>query len=272
MPFTPTHILAVLPLRRWPALPFAALVIGSTVPDLCLYLPFRVERLYHHAHSFRGLFTVNLAVGLLIYMLWRRLLHAPMKDLLPGSLRFRVAPPTPARGTPRAGAAVVAALILGAATHVLWDTFTHRHRWGVDTFPAVFYAGVPLPGLPEISVYKLIQHGSSVVGLPLLVLWIALAWRRTPAHADTGPHTTIRPAARGAVWIGLVGLCAAATISVLAVDDATLSWRLHHVATRSGTAVASGLLTYGVAWHLRRWQTARQARAGLKQAPTSSTR
>ena len=41
MPFTPTHVLAILPIAalKRPALPFSALVIGSMIPDLPLFVP-----------------------------------------------------------------------------------------------------------------------------------------------------------------------------------------------------------------------------------------
>ena len=41
MPFTPTHMIAVLPLARVRAIPFSALALGSMVPDFPLY--FRID-------------------------------------------------------------------------------------------------------------------------------------------------------------------------------------------------------------------------------------
>ena len=255
MPFTPTHILAVLPLRRWPALPFAALVIGSTVPDLCLYLPFRVEGLYRYAHSLHGPATVNLAAGLVIYFVWRLLLDKPLRDLLPAALRRRIAPTAPLRVTPAGAVAVTVALVLGAATHVFWDTFTHAHRRGVDTFPQVFYADVGLPGGHEVPVYKLIQHGSSIVGLPLLALWMVWTLSRTkPGEPTADP--TLAPAARHTTWGVLLLLAGAAAVSVGLTADASLAWRLHHLATRGGAAVTAGLLVYAAGWRLMRNRSA----------------
>lgn len=54
MPFTPTHVLAILPVaavKRFP-LPFSALVIGSMIPDLPLFLPWSPG--YDQTHSVAG--------------------------------------------------------------------------------------------------------------------------------------------------------------------------------------------------------------------------
>lgn len=249
MPFTPTHLLAVLPLRRWPALPFAALAIGSTVPDLCLYLPFRVEGLYRDAHSLHGPATVNLAAGAVLYLLWRLLLDKPLRDLLPAAVRRRIAPTAPLRVTLAGAVAVVVALVLGAATHVFWDTFTHAHRWGVDAFPQIFYAEIGVPGDRKVPLYKLIQHGSSVVGLPLLALWaVSVLGRTRPGDPTADP--TLAPTVRHATWVVLLLLAGAAAVNVGLTTDASLAWRLHHLATRGGAALAAGLLIYAVCWRV----------------------
>ena len=69
---TLAHPVAVLPLRRF-GLPMAALVIGSMVPDVPLFMGWSSG--YQVSHSYTGVFTVNLigalgglaiAVGLLV--------------------------------------------------------------------------------------------------------------------------------------------------------------------------------------------------------------
>ena len=63
MPFTLSHPLAVVPLRRWcPArLNFAALVIGSMSPDFGYFIGQFDAAAF--AHTIPGLFTVCLPTG-----------------------------------------------------------------------------------------------------------------------------------------------------------------------------------------------------------------
>jgi len=99
-------------------LPFAALVIGRTVPDLCLLLPFRVDGLYRHAHSLHGPVTVNLAAGWAAYLLWRLLLDRPLRDLLPAPWHRRVALPATMRVTAAGAGAVSAGIAID--TSLAW--------------------------------------------------------------------------------------------------------------------------------------------------------
>lgn len=87
MPLTPSHVAAVLPLRRL-GLPTAALAIGSMVPDV----PIFIGRLSGHrlTHSLTGVLTVDLVGTLLPLAGWTFLARAALVDLarLPARVRF----------------------------------------------------------------------------------------------------------------------------------------------------------------------------------------
>src|SRR5207344_758274 len=113
----------VLPLPRWvPALPLTALVIGSMAPDAEYYLPFApVPR--RLTHSFVGVPTVDVALGLGVLVLVQVVLAAPLAALLPRPWGDRVRA-WGRRGVPRStgqAALVLLALAVGAFTHVAWD-------------------------------------------------------------------------------------------------------------------------------------------------------
>jgi hypothetical protein len=57
------------------------------------------------------------------------------------------------------------ALVFGALTHIIWDSFTHRSGMAVANLPAfrAIVLGVPL--------YKVLQHGSTLLGLLLIARW-----------------------------------------------------------------------------------------------------
>lgn len=81
MPFTPSHVAAILPLRGRLSgtLPFAALAIGSVAPDLPYYLP-GLNVLSAFTHRAWAVPSIDVALGLTAWLLWRWLapaLHEP---------------------------------------------------------------------------------------------------------------------------------------------------------------------------------------------------
>lgn len=207
MPFTPSHVAAVLPFVRTPLFP-AALVIGSMAPDLLYYVPIRVPR--DLAHSPVGIFTVDLAFGIAVFVLWQLVFRQPVVDFMPPWLRSRLAA-MPWSGLRPAGMGwarwamiLVVSLLLGSITHVVWDAFTHE-GWLVSQLP---WLQAPIGPLPA---FRWAQHASSLAGALLIAGWV-LAWaRRTrPTSAPGRAGTPLRATAWLAV--GLVGLAVALVI------------------------------------------------------------
>jgi hypothetical protein len=75
-----------------------------------------------------------------------------------------------------------AALLLGAATHLLWDTFTHENARGVRMFPLLTDYGPEMAGHP-LHLYRWLQYGSSILGLALVAMALVLWLRHAPAPA-----------------------------------------------------------------------------------------
>ena len=78
MPFTATHIAAVVPfawLCRW-RLPLSALAIGSMVPDVAGFYPNLFD--YPTLHSFPGVFTHCIPLGLIGFFLYHWVLKQPL--------------------------------------------------------------------------------------------------------------------------------------------------------------------------------------------------
>ena len=194
MPFTPTHVAAALPaltwLRRRGAAPASALVIGTMIPDVAVFLPRAFD--YGAAHSVRGLFTQCLPLGLAAFLAWEHLLKRPLADLVPDALRRRLPGAAgPAAFSWRALGWAAGLVVAGAASHVLWDSFTHAGRWGVRAVPALDEVWLRLPawaptGDRAVRGYRLGQYGSTVAFLPLVAGYAAWRLRRTPP-ADVPP-------------------------------------------------------------------------------------
>ena len=239
MPFTPTHILAILPiaaLRRSP-LPFSALVIGSMIPDLPLFVAIAPE--YGITHSVGGLFTACLPLGLAWFLGFQIVMKRPLFALLPAAIRRRCADfSTSCLRGPKTVIYAAIAVVVGAATHVFWDSFTHEGRWGTRQFPLLNEKVVHVAG-HGFTGSKLLQYGCTTVGLP----WLALLAARWLARQAPGPVET--PTLPGA-WRAVVILAALAA----PVAAGALAWRrfdlpIHDRAFRAVTT--SGMVLIVVA-------------------------
>src|SRR5579872_1927354 len=126
MPFTLAHPAAVLPFRRYCPryFNFPALIIGSLAPDIGYC--FGRLRVDEFSHRFVGSLGFCLPVGLLMLGMFYGLRH-PIVGMLPASQR-KVFLPLCER-PPGSLLAIIISLLIGAWTHLLWDSFTHKNGW-----------------------------------------------------------------------------------------------------------------------------------------------
>lgn len=184
MPFTGSHPAAVLPLLRTP-LPASALVIGSMAPDSPGYIPAPFAPHIEGTHSSMGVFTVDVALGLILWLVWHVMLSGPALDAAPRGVRARWgAVPIGARARlrrPRDFVLLPAALAVGAATHVFWDGFTHQGGWFVQ------HSALLRERHLGLSMWTAAQVGCSVFGLVVIGIALARAYRRAPVVAEVPP-------------------------------------------------------------------------------------
>jgi putative effector of murein hydrolase LrgA (UPF0299 family) len=179
MPFTLAHPVAALPI--WYAsgrrLRLAALVIGSTAPDYEYFL--RMQPGGSFGHTIPGLFLFCLPAAWLALWLFDRFARRGVQTLLPSGWQLPLAP----RQHRYSALATAGALLLGAASHVIWDAFTHKTGLGVMLLP-VLSAPVSLGSWP-LPWYKLLQHGSTVLGVVILST-LAIRWARCQPSVPPG--------------------------------------------------------------------------------------
>lgn len=238
MPFTLAHPIAVVPLRRM-GLGLEALAIGAMVPDLVLFARLPVG--YALTHSPIGILTVDLVLGVLLLMIWTVLLRAPLTDAMPLWARERLPAPPPMRMPgPMPVLAAAAGVVIGAITHVLWDSFTHGYGVFVGMIPALRAMIGPLP------VHAWLQHASGALGLLGLAVLSALALRRAQPRPiprrcpRLAPLVLLVPCVVGALTAGVVagalwGRTSAEVLAYVAV-------------TRSITAAALMLMVCAAGW------------------------
>jgi len=206
MPYAFAHPLAVVPLHRLlgrSSVP-SALVIGSVIPDTWYWIPSLSRADTHSAHS---LLLFCLPAGLIAYAAFHLLFKLPLLALLPPPLAGRLRAWT-VRGLPRTSwRALLLSLTAGAATHLIWDAFTHAGALS-HAFP-VLERTVFDPAGYEVSLQQFLQHASTLLGAGFLAWWVSRKLRATaaPVYADA----MARPAR-----IALLGFFLAVPLAVLA--------------------------------------------------------
>jgi len=181
MPFTPAHPALILPLlrpcRRW--LSATGLVLGAMAPDFEYFLRLRPDGIY--GHTLAGIFWLDLPLIVVFTALFHRLLKQPLVASLPSWLRRRLAPLAHESWPVRRAVSgpVLLGGIVGALSHILWDSFTHFDGFFVELWPVLGYR-IPL-GRAHWPLYTLLQHGGTLLG----ALAIAGYLRRLPPAAQT---------------------------------------------------------------------------------------
>lgn len=280
MPFTLSHPAAVLPLLRHP-FSAVALVAGALAPDLPYFarrmpVPVSAQSWYEPfmnattSHGLVGALTVSLPYGVMLcglYLVARR----PVGALVAG------ARPAGAGRTPTAGAAqgaghvvaragwVLLSLLIGIATHLVWDSFTHSDGYVVMHVPALTE---PLVG--GLTWARALQHGSTVAGLVLIAVYV---WRRrsrlvpgvryqgrgtredSRSDARADGRSVVPSGVRRALWVAggvAIGGAVVGTLDLWGgtglTAGQTVEAALSGAATGAGAALIGALFVYVAVW------------------------
>lgn len=183
MPFTLAHPAAVLPLRRMRLLRTVPLIVGAMTPDAPYFMPWRLSK---HApeltHSFLGTFTLDLPIGLVVLaLLW--LLRAPLAAALWPDAEAKCFCAMQRFGKrPANWMLAPLSILIGAWTHVLWDSFTHTDGWMVSRISALSAPVTVFSYTGQLC--HVLQYASSVFGLAVLAIWFGLL----PAPIEESPR------------------------------------------------------------------------------------
>ncbi|MCP2342248.1 hypothetical protein FHU30_007640 [Actinomadura rupiterrae] len=102
-------------------------------PDLPYFVGLQ-GRLRDATHVPLGIVTSDLALGLACFAVFHLLWKRPLLALVPERAHVRLA--GPATGFARSMLAwVPLSIVIGAATHVLWDAFTHQQHSFAGALP-----------------------------------------------------------------------------------------------------------------------------------------
>lgn len=247
---------------------FSALIVGSMAPDFHYF--FHPGPHGHFSHSIRGAFIVCLPSALAVLWVYQTVMKVPLIQLAPERHQQKlVALATPFRWGPASRfALIVLSLLVGIATHILWDSLTHERGVIVRNFPDLREPPFDQFG-SERPLYNILQHTSTVIGITILAVWYWGWYRRTPGqsvprHLQTSP--------RFKIWFTatLLAVSAAASTTFAYVVSIGLHPRLRFFLGVSVidfmSLVLVGALGYSVWWQ---WRNRRDARNPIPVAETA---
>lgn len=174
-------------------------------PDL-EYLVF-LETRRTVGHSLLGLLVFCVPVSLFLLLVWHRVVKGPLGRLLPrrwGHLAPALDRPF-AFGSWTARAQVVAAVVVGAVSHIAWDAFTHSDGAAVVRVPPL-RAVVPLL---DMHVYTALQYGGGVLGMAVLAVAVAVWAREQPLRPVELPPARHRAVAVAGIVASSLAVAAA---------------------------------------------------------------
>jgi hypothetical protein len=188
MPWTFAHPAAVVPLKRFAPryLSLPALVCGSLTPDFGYY--FNPYKFADNAHTLAGSFVICIPAGVFLLLLFQ-LFREPVWFLLPQTHRSVLAPlvARPTDYSPRALVIAIVSVLIGAWTHIVWDSFTHAGTWFYRAFPSMHRALFEIGSTPVYS-RDLLQHGSTLIGIAVLAS-VYRGWLRKQPRPERSDET-----------------------------------------------------------------------------------
>jgi hypothetical protein len=212
VPFTISHAAAALPFRRWRLVP-SALVIGTFAPDFEYLLRFSARGRF--GHTLVGSFILTLPLALLVLWIFHAFVKRPTVTLLPEAIQRRLQDHLAEFrfGGPARFALIIASILLGIATHLLWDSFTHSTSWPYRHW-SVLGQLFTLPIVGPMPLYKVLQHGSTVAGLGILSAWLVHWYRTTQPSAQLRKQLSSRRKAGIIAVVTIVALVGAVARAV----------------------------------------------------------
>jgi hypothetical protein len=197
MPFTFSHPAIVLPLtflpRKWFSL--TGLIIGSLTPDFEYFLRMRIKSNY--SHTIDGLFWYDLPIGLLLAFLFHNIVRDRLFENLPTVLKSRFTTFKQFdwnKHFKQNWLVVIISILIGAASHIFWDSFTHDNGYFIQTIPTL-QKSVDFSGR-QIPILKILQHSSTLLG----GLVIAFAIYKLPKKKSENENINLK------YWVILTGL------------------------------------------------------------------
>jgi hypothetical protein len=212
-------------------------VIGSLAPDL-EYL-FHLSPTGHIGHTIPGLFVFCVPIGLVSLLIVHSIWAPPANVLLnrEGSA-FTFLPFGQLR-------LICLAILIGALSHLVWDSFTHSYGWMVQRVPILRMAIMDTPW-GTLKLFKILQHASTAIGLVILGVLAFPSAQKFPTQAWKLGAILVGTSIAGGVAVGfakagiprdfdtargLIGIAVVGSFVVFTAETtiAGIAWRLRKI-------------------------------------------
>ncbi|MDQ0477062.1 DUF4184 family protein [Chryseobacterium sp. MDT2-18] len=238
MPFTFSHPAIVLPLKFLPRHWFSltGLVIGSVTPDFEYFLRMKIQSNY--SHTIDGLFWFDLPLGLILAFIFHNLVRDSLFNNLPTFFKSRFSTFKQFDWNEyfkRNCLVVSISILVGAVSHIFWDSFTHDHGYFVQAIPALQNSVAFLGG--QIPILKILQHSSTLLGGVI----IAFSIYKLPTNKTVQENINLK------YWTILAGL----TLTIIALRLLS-GLDLKQYGNVIVTAISAGLISLTISpWLIR---------------------
>jgi len=218
--------MAVLPLVRRRGLDASCLVLGAMAPDFEYFIHGQEQG--NFGHTWLGVIAFDLPMTIALALLWHRFVKATLLHVVRAPVACALAAearaPWPRAWTPTTALAIVLSALIGAATHLVWDGFTHAEGFAVAWWPDPFARDLALPGGHHLMFARALQYGFSLLGLAV-VWWAARAAIARRTHGAAPARDPRRPRAVYAtcMMIGAAAVLARALVRLHATDPGSLA-------------------------------------------------
>ena len=175
MPFTFSHPAIVLPARYLPEkwVSMTGLIVGSATPDFEYFLRMRVYSEY--SHTWAGMFWFDLPLAFILTFVYHYIVRDSLICNAPGFIKKRLSGYMDINWWnyfKQNFFIVFICILVGIASHLLWDGFTHPHGMFVKMIP-VLKESTYMFGF-QVKYYRILQNLSSLVGGIVVIYFIML--------------------------------------------------------------------------------------------------
>jgi hypothetical protein len=215
--------------------------MGCFVPDLPLFA-FAMAHGFE-GHSIRGMFVFDLPVGLVALWLFHSFMKQPALIFVPDGIRRRLKAGAYSFLPAARFALIAISILIGSATHILWDAFTHGFYWPARHW-RFLRTNVELPIVGHLVMFKVLQYASSVAGLLLVAIWVWYWYRTT----DAAQHPIARPysAAQRSALIVILPLVAIGAGILRAHPSMNTFGAIRPVVNFTADAVVTGIAVFAL--------------------------
>ena len=174
MPFTLSHPAIILPLTYLPKkrISLTGLVVGSLTPDFEYFIRMKVRSSY--SHTLDGLLWFDLPLGIILTFIFHLIIRNTLFRNLPSFLNERFFTFTQFNWInhfKRNWIVVILSILIGSASHIFWDSFTHDHGYFVENIKFIPNHKVEIIGI-IFPIHKIIQHLSTIIGAFVILISI----------------------------------------------------------------------------------------------------